>query len=532
MSKVFERIIASKRLPVLFLGAGMSKRYLLNYPSWEQLLDYAREKIGISKTAYAAKIHEIKSQDPSIAGGKLNQKMASFLQERFLRQIQEDRIDLRAIFTDEEIHACENGVDFFKMLVSKPLLTYRINDERRDELELFRKIGTKISMVFTTNYDLFLQNEVFQNFKVYESQNKYYFRTSNGYGELYKIHGDVDSPNGIVINEKDYELFDSALKLISSKLLNALLDYPVIFMGYSLEDENIRKILIDFVNSFDESILNEIKKYIILVEYEEGQDELIEGEKQFSDDATGKAIILTTIKTDNFEKIYSYIDQLTPSASTYELRKYKAMVATLISREAKGEKTIYVQELDEAKADAQALYIGSRGSIENIEKSVRMIENADIIKKVLMNESVDCDSLAKYWYENKGIGSTEYTPIYYILKNMTIPFDECGRKFKKNLDAKERTISNYKIRNKKASLITAKEKYDKLKEEKRDMSVICQSVCSDLTDALMLNTIEESQCKEVLINLLQEYPAAVENSSFKKSACFMWYKEYKAYKKA
>ena len=59
MSETLNRIIASKRLPVLFIGSGLSKRYLDNYPSWEQLLDRLRETIGISKPAYAAKQHEI-----------------------------------------------------------------------------------------------------------------------------------------------------------------------------------------------------------------------------------------------------------------------------------------------------------------------------------------------------------------------------------------------------------------------------------------------------------------------------------------
>lgn len=95
---------------------------------------------------------------------------------------------------------------------------------------------------------------------MYVSQNKYYFRTNNGYGELFKIHGCVKEPNGIIIDEKDYDKFNNSLKLISSKLLNSLLDYPVIFLGYSFEDENIKKIIADFVNSFDREILEEIKK--------------------------------------------------------------------------------------------------------------------------------------------------------------------------------------------------------------------------------------------------------------------------------
>ena len=169
MSETLSRIIASKRLPVLFIGSGLSKRYLNNYPSWEQLLDRLRERIGISKPAYAAKQHEIKSNHLNISQGKLNQKMASYLQERLLHKIENDLISVEELFTAEENAMCiYGGVDYFKMLVAKMLTEYTVNPEKTQELELLQRISEKVSMVFTTNYDLFLQNEIFRDFKVYE----------------------------------------------------------------------------------------------------------------------------------------------------------------------------------------------------------------------------------------------------------------------------------------------------------------------------------------------------------------------------
>ena len=84
MNSALDRIISSKRLPVLFIGSGISKRYLCDYPSWDQLLDRIREIVWITKSVYNAKLYKIKSEHPDISDGKLNQKMASFLQERFL----------------------------------------------------------------------------------------------------------------------------------------------------------------------------------------------------------------------------------------------------------------------------------------------------------------------------------------------------------------------------------------------------------------------------------------------------------------
>ena len=244
INSALDKIIESKRLPVLFVGSGLSKRYLKDYPTWEQLIDLLREEIGITKTAFAAKKHEFKNDNPNITRGNLNQKMASFLQSKLLNKIENDEIDINKLFTEEENNRCiENGVEYFKMLVAKHTLNYEINSDKKEEIEKLQLIRQKISMVFTTNYDLFLQTDIFKDFKVYESQNKYYFRTNNGYGELFKIHGCATEPNGIIFCEKDYEKFNNSLKLVSSKLINALIDFPIIFLGYSLEDDNIKKIM-------------------------------------------------------------------------------------------------------------------------------------------------------------------------------------------------------------------------------------------------------------------------------------------------
>lgn len=528
MSEALKKIIASKRLPVLFIGSGLSKRYLDNYPSWEQLLENLRIQIGISESAYAAKKQEFKSSDYSISNGKLNQLMASYLQSSLLDKIQNDNIDLSTLFTPEENRMCiDSGVDYFKLLVAKNLSSYTIRSDKKEELELLQRISNKISMVFTTNYDCFLKNEIFKDFKEYESQNKYYFRTNNGYGEIYKIHGSISNPNGIIICEQDYKKFNESLKIVSSKLINALLDFPIIFLGYSLEDENIKKIMTDFVNSFDDEILQDIKKYMILVVYEEGQTELIEGEKQFSDEGTGKSITLTTIKTDNFAELYKSINQLTPTATAYELRKYKSMVANIISRASKGEKAIFAQEIDDAQADTVALYIGHKSEIERIDKSLDIFTNEDIIKKILLDEPLDYNSIAKVWYDAKGIRATEYTPVFLIKNKMTIPFEEGCASFKRSY--KSRKIYFDREMNLKGKSLNA-DCLAKLLQKTMSSQVSLLSkmitICEAYMTSLKNKKITIEQYESIVKSLLTDYPNCISDSSFKKATCYLWYMKY------
>lgn len=36
---ILDNLIEKNEFPIIFIGAGISKRYLENYPSWEQLLE-------------------------------------------------------------------------------------------------------------------------------------------------------------------------------------------------------------------------------------------------------------------------------------------------------------------------------------------------------------------------------------------------------------------------------------------------------------------------------------------------------------
>ena len=55
------------------------------------------------------------------------------------------------------------------------------------------------------------------------------------------------SQDTIVINEDDYKKFDAKGQYLASKLLTLFMEYPIIFMGYSISDINIQKILNNIV---------------------------------------------------------------------------------------------------------------------------------------------------------------------------------------------------------------------------------------------------------------------------------------------
>lgn len=64
-----------------------------------------------------------------------------------------------------------------------------------------------IAGVITTNYDTFLEDN-FQGFTKFVGQSQLIFSAIQGIAEIYKIHGSVEYPDSIIINERDYSDFE------------------------------------------------------------------------------------------------------------------------------------------------------------------------------------------------------------------------------------------------------------------------------------------------------------------------------------
>jgi len=60
---------------------------------------------------------------------------------------------------------------------------------------------------------------------------------------VYKIHCCVSQLDKTIITESDYSKFNEKYELIRAHLLSLFIHNPIIFIGYSIEDSNIKDIL-------------------------------------------------------------------------------------------------------------------------------------------------------------------------------------------------------------------------------------------------------------------------------------------------
>ncbi|WP_033070951.1 SIR2 family NAD-dependent protein deacylase, partial [Pectobacterium parmentieri] len=97
--------------------------------------------------------------------------------------------------------------------------------------------------IITTNYDELLES-IYPEFTPIIGQ-KILYANHGSIGEILKIHGCCSTPKSIIINRDDYGDFIKKKKYLSAKLLTFFAEHPLLFIGYSAEDENIKNILSD-----------------------------------------------------------------------------------------------------------------------------------------------------------------------------------------------------------------------------------------------------------------------------------------------
>ncbi|MCC4347425.1 SIR2 family protein [Limosilactobacillus reuteri] len=198
-----------------------------------------------------------------------------------------------------------------------------------DELSLYEQLLKKSRIIVTTNYDSFIENILIQKFNqnptIYVG-NKGFFDNTNGWSEIYKIHGSTTDPKSIVITKEDYDEYDKNSVLISAKILSSMIDSPIIFLGYSLQDRNIRNLLSDFSKQLPAEDPRKSANRIFVINRKENEKALDERIYTLED----SNITCTLIDTDNYKELFKKLLKINEGATPYEVKKYQRLIRKLI----------------------------------------------------------------------------------------------------------------------------------------------------------------------------------------------------------
>lgn len=158
--------------------------------------------------------------------------------ERKRASHQDDNLDvLSEYFVEEECLGSRNQL--IKILQK----AFDFTPECMDDHKLLAKIP-HFKRIFTTNYDTLLESS-FDNNDVHVVRNDADCAYLTKPFSVFKIHGDFTAPDSVVITTSDYKEFFTSNKnpIMWNMVTNEFATKNMLFIGYSLEDENILDII-------------------------------------------------------------------------------------------------------------------------------------------------------------------------------------------------------------------------------------------------------------------------------------------------
>ncbi|KFM92948.1 SIR2 family protein [Paenibacillus macerans] len=324
--KIAEILKGSTSLPFLFVGAGMSMRYL-STQNWEGLLRHFASFVDSTPLAYEKFLNKarqhIQASGRESTKNTLNTTIADLIENEFNDNWFTDSRFEESRKNHHEI--IRTGVSPFKLEIAlhfKKMNLDSIPEKYSKEITLLKRLGKKsIAGIITTNYDLFLDT-LYPDYTTYIGQEELIFSQSYAINELYKIHGCSTNPASIIINTQDYQNFEKKNSYLAAKLMTIFVEHPIIFLGYSLDDENVQAIIKAIVDCLSEEKLNMLRDRLIFVDWT--PDHLGMSVYPYSRDfGYGKVISMTKVITDSYEELYSLILENKSKYPTKLIRRLK-----------------------------------------------------------------------------------------------------------------------------------------------------------------------------------------------------------------
>ncbi|CAG9609139.1 SIR2 family protein [Pseudoneobacillus rhizosphaerae] len=335
--------------PILFVGTGISRRYL-DAPNWEELLKTLIEHNPNIKHPIGY-FKQNSSSLPELAS-LLVDYYKDFAWEQF-----EEEIYPKDLYegSDKSLFLKYQIRKVFERLMSD----FNLEGHRyQSEIELLKKLQPHA--IITTNYDKLLEG-IFPEHQVIVGQQVVKSKDATKIGRILKIHGCMEKPNEIIISNEDYKSFEKKQKYLTAKILTYFMEHPIIFLGYSVSDDNIKSILSDIVGIVTESP-DEIVDNIWFIDW--SKDSISPDERPPQDKniplEEGKNIRVNYIKLNSFEPLFDNLYQEDVS-SVNALIDFQDMVYNIIKSKSISELSVdYVTMRSTENENSLAEKIGFR----------------------------------------------------------------------------------------------------------------------------------------------------------------------------
>ena len=289
--------------PILFVGSGFSRRYI-NAPNWEELL-IAMAKLCPNITKDYAYYKQSFKNEIDIGSS-------------FIEPFKEWAWNKMGEFSPDLFTVDHNSDIYLKFKISEYISRITPSDPiselngLKNELIALKSINPHA--IITTNYDSLLQ-KLFNEYIPIVGQQILKYNTFS-IGEIFKIHGCVSDPKSLILTRNDYNEFSKKKKYLSAKLLTFFAEHPLLFIGYSASDPNIRSILSDI-----DEIISEESELIPNIYILQWQENLLDSDYPRRDTSISlddhRSIRVKCIIAKNFEWVFKAFAQSKPLESIH-----------------------------------------------------------------------------------------------------------------------------------------------------------------------------------------------------------------------
>lgn len=130
---VLDTLVKNNEYPIIFIGSGISRRYLEDFPGWEELLEKYWNMIGKDKNFYSylsTLSHEIKEKAPGISPARLNYltniAMAQEIEQDFDYLFFQEKLEISSLTFKE---AYQKKISPFRRSIAENFKNYNIKKE-------------------------------------------------------------------------------------------------------------------------------------------------------------------------------------------------------------------------------------------------------------------------------------------------------------------------------------------------------------------------------------------------------------------
>ena len=397
--------------PFIFAGSGITRRYY-DLPDWAGLLEHFAQKVKCDPFAY--RYYENKACGSNKVDLSLP-AVASYIEKEFNEAWFKNQSGVRSSSETVSVFV-SSGVSPFKAEIGEYIGSLsKLKDEYSGEIQKLRSISkNNISGIITTNYDCFFES-LFEGYKTFIGQDELVFSQLQGMAEIYKIHGSISAPDSIVINENDYANFKSKGKYLAAKLMTIFMEYPIVFIGYSLSDPDVQGILADVVECLPVGKIETLQKRFVFVEYRQQQIGVdISSHSSF---VNGHLIEMTKVSLSDFGLLYDALSAKRASFPVKLLRRFKDDLYTFALTQQPGP-TMCVAPLEDERVDENTLALTIGLASTGVYGLIRAVNAEGWYQNIILHDlEYSCDQLLEYVYPDLAKQNSWNIPPWYYLRN-------------------------------------------------------------------------------------------------------------------